>query len=264
METHGGSFGTGEMEIAIRLDKVVKRFGAQTVLKGIDLEIEKGRVTVIIGRSGGGKSVLLRHLLGLIKPDEGQIYFGDRDITRMTDVETIEHLKTIGMLFQNAALFDSMTVLENVAFPLIEHRKMKMKEARSLVEETLESVGLTGVLQKYPSQLSGGMQKRVGLARAIILQPEILFYDEPTTGLDPIMTAVVDELIRETQQRHGHTAVVISHDMRATMRIAHHIAMLYEGGFIFYGTPEELQRSQDPRVVQFLEGRAAEPAPPAP
>lgn len=247
------------MESAIRIEGLTKRFGAQTVLNALDLTVEKGRVTVIIGRSGGGKSVLLKHLLGLLKPDAGHIWFGDRDVAALSDVELTGHLKRIGMLFQNAALFDGMTVFENVAFPLFEHMHMAPKQALPLVEETLEAVGLQGALHKYPAQLSGGMRKRVGLARAIILRPEILFYDEPTTGLDPIMTAVVDELIVETQARYGHTAVVISHDMAAVRRMAHHIAMLYEGEIIFNGAPEELDRAEDPRVSQFVHGRTSGP-----
>jgi len=238
----------------IKLVKLHKSFGKQRVLAGLDLDIEAGRTTVIIGRSGGGKSVLLKHIIGLIRPDSGEVLIDGTDITRLGDRDLNEIRKKFGMLFQEAALFDSMTVGENVAFPLREHTRMKELEIRRTVADRLHAVGLTGVEEKMPSELSGGMRKRVGLARAIAMQPEIVLFDEPTTGLDPVMAEAINRLIIETQRSFGLTCVVISHDIQSIFTIGHRIAMLYEGKIIAYGTPEELRASQNPVVVQFLAG----------
>ena len=238
----------------IKLVDLHKSFGKQKVLDGLDLEIEAGKTTVIIGRSGGGKSVLLKHIIGLIRPDSGEVLIDGTDITRLGDRDLNEIRKKFGMLFQEAALFDSMTVGENVAFPLREHTRMKEEKIRRIVANRLHAVGLTGVEAKMPSELSGGMRKRVGLARAIAMQPQIVLFDEPTTGLDPVMTEAINRLIMETQKHFDLTCVVISHDIQSIFTIGHRIAMLYEGKIIAYGTPEEMQASRDPVIVQFLAG----------
>jgi phospholipid/cholesterol/gamma-HCH transport system ATP-binding protein len=238
----------------IKLVDLHKSFGRQKVLDGLDIEMEDGKTTVIIGRSGGGKSVLLKHIIGLLRPDRGQVLIDGVDITKLNDRKLNEIRKKFGMLFQEAALFDSMTVGENVAFPLREQTSMKEKEIRETVAERLRSVGLTGVEAKVPSELSGGMRKRVGLARAIAMRPQIVLFDEPTTGLDPVMTEAINRLILDTQKKYNLTCVVISHDIRSIFEIGHRIAMLYEGKIIEYGTPEELRASRNPVIVQFLAG----------
>ncbi len=238
----------------IKLVDLHKSFRTQKVLDGLDLEIEAGKTTVIIGRSGGGKSVLLKHIIGLIRPDSGEVLIDGKDITRLGDRDLNEVRKKFGMLFQEAALFDSMTVGENVAFPLREHTRMTEEEIRRTVADRLHAVGLTGVEEKMPSELSGGMRKRVGLARAIAMQPQIVLFDEPTTGLDPVMTEAINRLIIETQKNFNLTAVVISHDIQSIFTVGHRIAMLYEGKIIAYGTPEELKASRNPVIVQFLAG----------
>ena len=238
----------------IKLIDLHKSFGKQKVLDGIDLQIEEAKTTVIIGRSGGGKSVLLKHIIGLLRPDRGQVLVDGTDIAKLGDRDLNEIRKKFGMLFQEAALFDSMTVGENVAFPLREHTRMKEKEIRETVADRLRSVGLTGVEEKMPSELSGGMRKRVGLARAIAMRPQIVLFDEPTTGLDPVMTEAINRLIIDTQKKFNFTCVVISHDIQSIFEIGDRIAMLYEGKIIEYGTPEELRASQNPVTVQFLSG----------
>jgi phospholipid/cholesterol/gamma-HCH transport system ATP-binding protein len=238
----------------IKLVNLHKSFGKQKVLDGLNLDIEEEKTTVIIGRSGGGKSVLLKHIIGLLRPEQGQILIDGTDITKLNDRALNEIRKKFGMLFQEAALFDSMNVGENVAFPLREHTTMKEKEIRETVADRLRSVGLTGVEEKMPSELSGGMRKRVGLARAIAMRPRIVLFDEPTTGLDPIMTEAINRLIIETQKNLNLTCIVISHDIRSIFDIGHRIAMLYEGKIIENGTPDELQGSQNPVTRQFLAG----------
>jgi phospholipid/cholesterol/gamma-HCH transport system ATP-binding protein len=233
---------------------VHKSFRDQKVLDGLSLKVARGKTTVIIGRSGGGKSVTLKHMIGLSKPDRGQILVDGLDITTLDKKELNRVRRRFGMLFQEGALFDSMTVGENVAFPLEEHTKLDRLEIDSRVHEMLRVVGLPGIEEKMPSELSGGMRKRVGLARALILEPEIVLFDEPTSGLDPIMADVIDNLIRETQRASGRTYVVISHDIRATFKIAHYVAMLYEGRIIVYGTPEHVQSNSNPFLTQFLRG----------
>ena len=239
----------------ITLKNISKSFGKQTVLDELDLTIESKKITFIIGRSGGGKSVLLKHIIGLVKPDSGQILVDDIDISTLNEAQLNDIRKNFGMLFQDAALFDSMTVGENVAFPLNEHRKLPKKEVQQIVTDKLLQVGLTGVTEKLPSELSGGMRKRVGLARAIALDPKIILFDEPTTGLDPIMCDAIDRLIVQTQQNTGATCVVISHDIESTFKIAHRVAMLYKGKIIAYGSPEDIQSSDDPVLKQFIEGQ---------
>jgi phospholipid/cholesterol/gamma-HCH transport system ATP-binding protein len=236
-----------------------KSFGNNIVLDGIDLRIEDGKTTVIIGQTGCGKSVLIKHIIGLLKPDAGQIIVNGVDITKLKHSEFRNILKDFGVLFQSAALFDSMTVGENVAFPLVEHTDLSQAKIMDIVEEKLAIVGLKGVEGLYPAELSGGMKKRVGLARAIALDPKVLIFDEPTTGLDPVMSDTIDNLIMNTQKHLGVTSIVISHDIPGTFKIAHWIAMLYKGKVVLYGSPDDFKNTQDPIVRQFLERRAEGP-----
>jgi phospholipid/cholesterol/gamma-HCH transport system ATP-binding protein len=243
----------GELDnSAIRIVDLHKSFGPQKVLNGINLEIEKGRITVIIGKSGGGKSVLLKHLIGLMKPDSGEIWVHDTEITKLKEKELNEVRKRFGMLFQEAALFDSMNVFDNVAFPLREHRRPPAREVERVVEDRLRQVGLLGFAEKMPGELSGGMKKRVGLARALILDPEIVLFDEPTSGLDPIMSLTVEEMIKDTQSHLKKTYVVISHDILGMFRVADKVAMLYDGRIVEYGTPVDIKRSHNEVTKEFL------------
>ncbi|MDX2446418.1 MAG: ABC transporter ATP-binding protein [Desulfobacterales bacterium] len=237
----------------IVLENISKSFGRQKVLDELNLTLESKKITVLIGQSGGGKSVLLKHIIGLVKPDSGRVLVDDTDIATLNEAELNETRKNFGMLFQDAALFDSMTVGENVAFPLKEHRRLPKKEMEQIVTEKLLQVGLTGVTEKMPSELSGGMRKRVGLARALALDPKIILFDEPTTGLDPIMCDAIDRLIVETQQNTSSTCVVISHDIESTFKIAHKVAMLYKGKIIAYGSPKDIRSSNNPVLRQFVE-----------
>lgn len=241
----------------ILLESLVKNFGAQRVLNGVSLTIPEDKITVIIGRSGEGKSVLLKHLLRLVEPDQGRVVVGGTNLSDLAPRELKDFRRQFGMLFQNAALFDSLNVFENVAFPLVEHTDMAEGAIRRRVREVLELVGLKDIDHKMPSELSGGMRKRVGLARAIVLTPKILLYDEPTTGLDPIMTDAIDQLICRTQRELGVTSVVISHDIEATFRIADKVAMLHEGKILLEGTKLTFERSDNPFVRNFIEGHAA-------
>ena len=240
----------------ITLENVTKTFGSQRVLDGLDLHIEPGKITVIIGQSGGGKSVLLKHIIGLLQPDSGRIVIEGTDIAGLTAKKLNQVRKKFGMLFQEAALFDSMTVGENVAFPLREHTRMSKKEIRLVVEKKLRQVGLKDITPKYPSELSGGMRKRVGLARALALDPKIILFDEPTTGLDPVMCDAIDKLIVRTQRQTHATCVVISHDIESTFKIAHRVAMLYHGRIIACGRPESIQNSSNPAVKNFITGKS--------
>jgi phospholipid/cholesterol/gamma-HCH transport system ATP-binding protein len=243
----------------IRLDDVHKSFGSQDVLRGVDLSIPRDSVCVIIGRSGGGKSVLLKHVIGLLKPDRGHVFVDGQDIVSLNEEELGPVRRRFGMLFQGAALFDSLNVAENVAFPLTEHTRKRPQEIDAIVEAKLTAVGLSGMGGKMPAELSGGMRKRVGLARAMALDPEIVLFDEPTSGLDPIMSGAINGLIRRTQSEFRATCVVISHDISSTMAIADRIFMLHEGRITSEGTPEEMRQSPDPVVQQFLRGEAEGP-----
>ena len=238
---------------------LLKSFNGKKVLDGVNLSIEKGKITVIIGRSGEGKSVLLKHIIGLLKPDSGKILVGEEDITKMNEKELDIIRRKFGMLFQGAALFDSMTVGENVGFPLMEHTSMYFDEVKGVVRDKLQKVGLSGIEQMMPADLSGGMKKRVGLARAIVMDPEIILFDEPTTGLDPIMSDSIATLIQNTQKDLNTTYVVITHDISLTYKIADSIAMLHEGKIIEEGTVEEIKKSTNPIVRQFIEGKAEGP-----
>lgn len=237
----------------IRIRGLEKAFGSHQVLRGVDLDIERGKINIIIGGSGQGKSVLIKHLMGLVKPDKGQIWVDGVDVVGLDEVALNEERKKFGMLFQYAALFDSLTVEENVAFPLVEHRRLPKDEVRRQVLERLHALGLRDVENKYPAELSGGMRKRVGLARALILKPQILLYDEPTTGLDPVATKNVDDMIRDTSKETAVTSVVISHDMASTFRIADRISMLYEGKIVESGSPEQIRRSSHQFLREFVE-----------
>ncbi|MCB9490422.1 MAG: ABC transporter ATP-binding protein, partial [Deltaproteobacteria bacterium] len=238
----------------IKLIDVHKTFRGQKVLNGINMHCRKGEITVLIGRSGSGKSVSLKHIIGLINPDSGQVLIEGHDITKMDSINLNETRRKFGMLFQDGAMFDSMTIEENVGFPLKEQYAYTKAEIKERVREALAQVGLYGVEHKLPSELSGGMRKRAALARAIILSPKILLYDEPTTGLDPIMTDSVNRLIVKTQQELGITSFIISHDMEAAFRIAHQICVLYQGRIIAAGSPSEIRASTDPFISAFISG----------
>ncbi len=243
----------------IRIEKLYKYFQEQPVLEGISLHIPQGEIFIIIGGSGQGKSVLLKHIIGLLKPDKGRIFVDGTDITRLKSWEFKEMRKKFGMLFQDAALFDSMTVGENVAFPLREHTRLDNEIIMDRVRTKLGGVGLHGIEKKYPSELSGGMRKRVGLARALALEPEIVLFDEPTTGLDPITSDMINQLILDTQKRLGLTFVIISHDLEGVFKLADRIAMLYKGKIIEEGTPKEIKESPNPVVQQFITGSSEGP-----
>lgn len=243
----------------IELENVSKRFGQQQVLDDLSMSIPRDRVSVIIGRSGGGKSVLLKHIIGLLRPDSGRVVVDGEEISGFSQKELGRVRKKFGMLFQESALFDSLTVFENVAFPLIEHTQHKREAIREIVERKLSAVGLKGMGYKMPAELSGGMRKRVGLARALALDPMIVLFDEPTSGLDPVMSAVINELIVQTKEEFHATCVVISHDIEATMEIADEIFMLYEGRIVAQGEPAAIRSSADPVVQQFIQGRSKGP-----
>lgn len=244
----------------LSLKGVTKRFGKKTVLNGLDLELAAGESYVVIGGSGSGKSVMLKCVLGIIDPDDGKILLDGEDITHLKGRDRQEVLKRFGMLFQGSALFDSLPVWHNVAFGLISAQGMKKRDAKPLAIETLSKVGLgADVGELLPSELSGGMQKRVALARAIATSPEIIFFDEPTTGLDPIMADVIDELIIERIRDLGATGLSITHDMASARRIADRIGMLYEGRIIWEGPVGEIDSSGNAYVDQFINGKAEGP-----
>ena len=240
----------------LQFEDVHKAFGEFQVLQGLNLSVPRGAITVIIGRSGAGKSVSLKLALGLLQPDSGRVLVQGEDITALKGHPLRDLRLRFGMVFQQAALFDSMSVYDNVAFPLQEHSELDGERIRVLVGEVLAQVGLEGSAQKLPAELSGGMRKRAGLARALIHRPEILLYDEPTTGLDPILTAQINRLIVDTQRsRPGITSVIISHDMTSAFEIADHIAFLHQGRIIAHGPPADFQDPLDERVRQFVQGR---------
>lgn len=242
----------------ISVRQITKTLGTQTVLRGVDLEIKKGDTCVILGRSGGGKSVLLKHFTGLLKPTSGEVWVEGEEITHLKERQLGRIRKKVGMLFQSGALFDSMNVEENIAFPLREAGVKNPKEIRERVEEALEMVNLSGEQKKMPENLSGGMRKRVGLARTIVGRPACLLYDEPTTGLDPIAADSINHLIRRLQKRLAVTSVVVTHDMRTAFQTANQIALLHEGRIYFNGGADELRASRDSVIVDFIEGRSGE------
>ena len=246
----------------IRVHKLCRRFGRQVVFDGLTLDVMRGEILVVIGRSGTGKSVLLKHIIGLFKPDRGRVLVAGEDIHHLHGRRLAQLRERIGMLFQSGALFDSLTVADNVAFPLREKTRMSETEIQKAVSECLKDVGLDGIDHKYPAELSGGMRKRVALARAIVQRPEILLFDEPTTGLDPILVRAIHQLIADTQRQFGYTAVIVSHEIPQIFDIASRVAMLHNGGILAIATPEELQRSPNPVVRQFIAGSLEGPLQP--
>ena len=243
-------------EAMISVRGLAKTIGTQEILRGVDLSVGKGETLVIIGRSGGGKSVLLKHLIGLMQPDAGEIWIEGENIIGLKERKLAAIRLKVGILFQGGALFDSMTVEENIAFPLHEAGERNPKIIREKVDEMLEVIELDGQHEKMPVNLSGGMKKRVGLARAIIRRPSCVLYDEPTAGLDPVVSDSINRLIRRLQERFSVTSIVVTHDMKSAFHIADHIAYLHHGRIYFYGTAEELQQSTDPLLQDFLLGRS--------
>ncbi len=243
----------------IKVENLVRSFGERRVLDGINLEIYEGETFVIMGGSGCGKSTLLRHLIGALKPDCGKVMIKDKDITRIREEELDGIKKRFGMLFQSAALLDSLTVEENVSLALREHTRLAPEIIKIMVKMKLGLVGLRGFENHMPSELSGGMKKRVGLARAIAMDPDIVFYDEPTAGLDPVVGAVIDKLILDLSKKLLITSVVVTHDMQRVFRIADRIAMLHKGKILQIGTPDEIKSSPNPIVQQFISGNVDGP-----
>jgi phospholipid/cholesterol/gamma-HCH transport system ATP-binding protein len=265
--SEGGDASARDERWQLRIRGINKTFGTHHVLRGINLDLERGKTNIIIGGSGQGKSVLMKHLMGLLKPDSGHIWVDGQDIVGLGDVEMSHLRRKFGMVFQYAALFDSMNVVENIAFPLLERYRLPKAEVMDRVRDLLKRLDLGnvgGIEQKFPAELSGGQRKRVGLARALIDRPQILLYDEPTTGLDPVATKNVDEMIRRTADEFGVTSVVISHDMASTFRIGDRVAMLHAGQIIVDGTAAEVLKSTRPELREFIEISGLVPTPPQP
>ncbi|MEA2664586.1 MAG: phospholipid/cholesterol/gamma-HCH transport system ATP-binding protein [Candidatus Eremiobacteraeota bacterium] len=250
-----------ERPVYARLEDVCVRYGNKIVMQNLSLDIVEGAITCIIGLSGAGKSTILRLLNGLKKPDSGRVIVKGQDITELRERELIELRRKIGFSFQFAALFDSLSIGDNIALPLREHTKMPEAEIKQVVAANLDAVGLSNVEARFPSELSGGMVKRAGFARAVVTNPEAVLYDEPTTGLDPIITHVLTDLIVKLRERLGGTAVVVSHDLESIYIMADYIALLFEGAIVAYGTVEEIRRSPNPIVQQFLQGSEVGPIP---
>ena len=238
----------------IKVEGLRKSFRGQQVLRGVDLEVPTGSITVIIGRSGGGKSVFLKHLIGLLRPDSGRLQVAGVDLSRLSGRALDEVRKRYGVVFQGGALFDSMTCRENVAFPLREKLRLPAPEIDKRVDMALERVGLAGIGAKYPEEVSGGMRKRVAMARALVTEPEIVFFDEPTTGLDPVLVNAIHRLIRELHRASRFTAVIVSHEIPEIFEIADRVGMLHEGRIVEIGPPEVIQNSKNPIVQQFIRG----------
>ena len=243
----------------IEIQDLHKNFGSKEVLKGVNLDIHDGETIAIIGRSGCGKSVLLKHIMSIMEPDNGKILIDGTDLFSLSSREQDQFRLSLGMLFQGAALFDSLMVGENVGFSLIEHSRLTLEVIHSKVAEKLALVGLSGIENLMPGELSGGMKKRVGLARAICSEPKIILYDEPTTGLDPINADVINDLILRMQERLKVTSIVVTHDMTSAYKVANRIAMLYEGKIIGVGTPDEIKNTTNPIIRQFITGSARGP-----
>ncbi len=245
----------------IKVENLCNRYGAIVTANNVSCEFETKKVTVILGGSGSGKSTLLKQMVGLAKPDSGRILFDGKDVTALGKREIYELRKQMGMLFQGSALFNSLNIYENIAFPLREHTNLSESVIKTIITIKLEMVGLRGVEHMLPSQLSGGMTKRVGLARAIVLDPKVVFYDEPTSGLDPISSGVINKLIVDLNNKLGVTSVVVSHDIESSFQIADKIVILFYGNLIAEGTPEEIRQSEDPKVKQFISGSPDGPIP---
>ena len=248
-----------ESAIKIRVVSLYKSFGEKDVLHGINIEVRRGESMVVIGGSGSGKTVLIKCIIGLMRPDQGEIHVDGLEITSLDEKRMNEVRKKFGMLFQGGALFDSMTVWENVGFGLRQQTRLSEEEIRRVASEKLALVGLKNVEDLMPAELSGGMRKRVSLARAIAMEPEILLYDEPTTGIDPIMADAINDLIVQMKEKLNVTSIAITHDMKSAYKIADRIAMLYQGKIIEVGTPGEIRNSSNPMVQQFIEGRSEGP-----
>ncbi|MEW6375573.1 MAG: ABC transporter ATP-binding protein [Thermodesulfobacteriota bacterium] len=248
-----------ESTIKIRVVNLHKSFLENQVLRGVELEVRQGESMVVIGGSGSGKTVLIKCIIGLIQPDEGEIYVDGLKITSLNERRMNEVRKKFGMLFQGGALFDSLKVWENVGFGLRQHSRLSEEEIRRIATEKLRLLGLKDVEELMPAELSGGMKKRVSLARAIAMEPEILLYDEPTTGIDPIMADAINELIIQMKEKLNVTSIAITHDMKSAYKVADRIAMLYQGKIIEVGTPKEIMNSPNPVVQQFIEGRSEGP-----
>ncbi len=238
--------------IHVRIRNLHKSYGDHHVLRGVSLDVHRGKTNLVIGPSGSGKTVLMRQLVRLEAPDSGELLVDGVDFAKLEGLDLAARRRTFGMVFQMSALFDSMTVFDNVAFPLREHTDLSRKEVRDRVMDRLAALGVAGASHKLPAQLSGGMQKRVAVARAMILESEILIYDEPTTGLDPITTEMVDDLIVEAEEMFGVTSIVISHDMASVVRIANYLSFLHQGQIAATGTPDELLRSEHPATAEFI------------
>ncbi|MBH25832.1 MAG: ABC transporter ATP-binding protein [Myxococcales bacterium] len=238
----------------IEFQDIYKSFGPKHVLRGVSLTVKAGEVFFIIGSSGAGKSVMVKHLIGLLKPDKGRVLLDGVDITDLTEQEFYPIRKRCAMVFQNSTLFDSMSLLDNVALPIRKHRKVSLKVAREQAREKLALVGMDKVAHRYPADFGDGMRKKVAIARALTLDPEFVIFDEPTTGIDPISANMVDKLIRRLSDKFGVTSIVISHDLRSIFGIADRIAMIYQGHFLLDGTPEEYRNSDNPIVQQFIQG----------
>lgn len=240
----------------IELRRVSKRFGALEVLRQLDLRIERGKTTVVIGESGTGKSVLLKHIVGLLRPDSGEVHFHGNRIDHLRETDMVDVRRRFGFLFQGGALFDSMSVAENVAFPVLQHTRKSRPELETIVAEKLRMVGLDGLQRRKPAELSGGQRKRVALARAIALDPEAVLYDEPTTGLDPVRSDVINELILKLQRELQVTSVVVTHDMTSAFKVADRIVLLSKGSVIADGTADLFRTSDDPMIRRFVDGHA--------
>ena len=245
----------------IKVENLVKKYDDVVASNGLNCRFEKGKITVILGGSGSGKTTLLRQITGLERPDSGAVYFDGMDMTRMGKKQLYEIRKKMGMLFQGSALFNYLNIYENIAFPLREHTQIADNIIKTIVTMKLEMVGLRGTEHLMPSQLSGGMMKRVGLARAIVMDPKVIFYDEPTSGLDPISTGVIDKLIKDLNTTLDITSIVVSHDIESSFKIADKIIILFYGEIIAEGTVEEIRNSTDPRVKQFINGAPEGPIP---
>ncbi|MBN2119945.1 MAG: ABC transporter ATP-binding protein [Candidatus Omnitrophica bacterium] len=243
----------------IRIQELQKNFNGLRVLRGVNLSIEAAKTHVIIGRSGSGKSVLLKHILGIIKPDAGKIFIDDLEITALSEKELDKIRIKFGMVFQGAALFDSLNIRENVGFLLYENSRFSKSEIKEKVTNSLSLVGLKDIETKYPQELSGGMKKRVAIARALCFNPSVLLYDEPTTGVDPIGADMINSLIKNLQNKLGTTSVVVTHDLNSAFKIAHSISMLFGGKIIFTGTPEDLKKTDDSKLRQFIDGNMSGP-----
>jgi phospholipid/cholesterol/gamma-HCH transport system ATP-binding protein len=241
----------------VRLVGVSKRFDGQEVLRNVDLGFAEGKTTVVMGPSGCGKTVMLKHVIGLLKPDRGEIWYENTRIDTMHERSLGRVRQQFGFLFQMGALFDSMSVRDNVAFPLVEHTKMTARQRERRVREVLKLVDMTGSISKMPAELSGGQKKRVALARAVVLEPKVLLYDEPTTGLDPIRADVINELIVKLQQELRITSIVVTHDLRSAFSIADVMVMFFEGAVVLEGSPQEFRHSDDPIVQRFIDGTLA-------